>query len=179
MQPRLTAPPNAWHKSAVFVAAGFLRSLVCIVGGAFVAATAAAAEEPLPRFVSLKADEVNVRTGPGMRYPIAWVFVREGLPVEVVAEYEIWRRIVDVEGAQGWVHRGMLSDRRSAIVLGDERNFYRRPDPDARVVLRAEAGVHGRLFGCREGWCEMQIAGLRGWTRRDHLWGVYPDEEIR
>ncbi len=143
------------------------------------AAAAAEPEGPLPRFVSLKADEVNVRTGPGMRYPIAWVFVREGLPVEVVAEYELWRRIVDVDGAQGWVHHGMLSDRRSAIIIGDRRNFYRRPDADARVVLRAEAGVHGRLFGCSKGWCEMQIAGLRGWTRRDHLWGVYPDEEIR
>ena len=163
----------------MFAAAAFRRTFGFILGCALAAAAAAEAGEPLPRFVSLKSDEVNVRTGPGMRYPIAWVFVREGLPVEIVAEFESWRKIVDAEGAQGWVHRGMLSARRSAIILGDRRSFYRRPDPGARLVLRAEAGVHGRLFGCHEGWCEMQIAGLRGWTRRDYLWGVYPDEEIR
>ena len=145
-----------------------------------VAAPAAAEPQgPLPRFASLTADEVNVRTGPGLRYPIAWVFVRAGLPVEIVAEYELWRRIVDVDGAEGWVHRGMLSDRRAAIVVGAARDFRRRPDTEARVVLRAEPGVHGRLIGCREGWCEMQIAGRTGWTRRDHLWGVYPGEETR
>lgn len=168
--------------SAVF-AARFLHVFLCVSGMAFAADAAAAepqgAQGPLPRFASLKADEVNVRTGPGTRYPIAWVFVRQGLPVEIIAEYELWRRIVDVDGAQGWVHRGMLSDRRSAIVLGDARDFRRRPDPEARVVLRAAPGVHGRLIGCREGWCEMQIAGRKGWTRCDYLWGVYPGEEIR
>jgi len=167
----------------VFIAAIFRRTLAYGVGAAFAAFVAAAAaadpEGSLPRFTSLKADEVNVRTGPGTRYPIAWVFVREGLPVEVIAEYELWRRIVDVDGAEGWIHRGMLSDRRSAIVVGGAQTFYRRPDAEARVVLRAESGVLGRLFDCREGWCEMQIAGLKGWTRRDHLWGVYPGEEIR
>ena len=176
---RLTAAPAAWHKSAVF-ASRFPPTLVLVFGLVVAAVTAAAEPEgPLPRFASLKADEVNVRTGPGTRYPIAWVFVRAGLPVEVIGEYQLWRRIVDVDGAQGWVHRGMLSDRRSAIVVGAARTFYRRPDADARVVLRAEPGVHGRLFGCHEGWCEMQIAGLKGWTRRDHLWGVYPAEETR
>ena len=161
-------------------AAQSLRAFVRVLGVVLVAEPVAAEPQgPLPRFASLKADEVNVRTGPGTRYPIAWVFVRKGLPVEVIAEYELWRRIVDVDGAQGWVHRGMLSEKRTAIVLGDARDFRRRPDADARVVLRAEPGVHGRLFGCREGWCEMQIAGRKGWTRLDYLWGVYPGEEIR
>ena len=160
-------------------AARFLRVFLCVSGMALAThAGAAEPQGPLPRFVSLKADEVNVRTGPGTRYPIAWVFVRAGLPVEVIAEYELWRRIVDVDGAQGWVHRGMLSDRRSAIVVGDAQDFHRRPDAGARVVLRAGPGVHGRLFGCHEGWCEMQIAGRKGWTQGDHLWGVYPGEEI-
>ncbi|MEH6546060.1 MAG: SH3 domain-containing protein, partial [Sneathiella sp.] len=71
---------------------------------------------PLPRFVSLSSNKVNVRTGPGTRYPITWVFVRRGWPVEVIAEYELWRRIRDVDGSTGWVHKGLLSSRRTLII---------------------------------------------------------------
>ena len=131
---------------------------------------------PLPRFVSLAADEVNLRTGPGFRYPIAWVFVREAMPVEVVGEFEDWRRVRDHDGAEGWVHKAMLSGERTILVTGGERALRREPRDDSPLVARAEAGVQGQLRLCRADWCEVVLADHRGWMPRGHLWGVYGTE---
>ena len=131
---------------------------------------------PLPRFVSLGADRVNLRTGPGVRYPIAWVFVRRGMPVEVVAQFELWRKVRDIDGAVGWAHKSLLSGRRMGIVSGEVRTLYREPEVNAVPVLFAEPGVQGRLLACRAGWCRMRIAGLKGWLPRDHIWGAYSGE---
>ena len=93
---------------------------------------------PVPRFVTLKGDEVNVRAGPGRRYPINWVFLRQEMPVEVVAEFDTWRKIRDFEGTEGWVHQSLLSGRRGALVLGEEiRDLRLDPEPGAPVVARA------------------------------------------
>ncbi|MBM3518093.1 MAG: hypothetical protein FJX56_09550 [Alphaproteobacteria bacterium] len=134
---------------------------------------------PVPRFVSLAAEKVNLRTGPGARYPIAWVFVRRGLPVEVVAEFDLWRQIVDSDGVKGWVHRAMLSGERTALVIDGVQAFRTHADDAAPVAFRAEPGVLGALRGCRGVWCQLEVAGHRGWTRRTNLWGVYPREEVR
>jgi SH3-like domain-containing protein len=134
---------------------------------------------PVPRFVSLAADRVNVRYGPGKEYPIDWVFAREGLPVQIVAEYDTWRKIEDNEGAAGWIHSSLLSSRRTIMVTGELRELRRTPDADARIVLRAEPGVMGRLFDCEESWCRVEIAGQRGWLRRDEFWGTTPGEIMR
>ena len=145
------------------------------------AAEAAKGEETgraIPRFVSLGAAEVNLRTGPGEQYPVTWKFVRHGLPVEVVAEYDLWRRIRAGDGTLGWVHKTLLSGRRTAIIMGGTRTLLADHDPAAAVVLRAEAGVLGRLLKCRLAWCEMEIADRRGWLLRDQIWGAYPGEDI-
>ena len=131
---------------------------------------------PLPRFVSLDADKVNVRTGPGVRYPIAWVFVRHHMPVEVIAEFELWRKIRDIDGAEGWAHRSLLSGRRWAIVTGEMRTLRRAPDQAAPPALFAEPGVQGRLRACDRELCKLEIQGLSGWLPRDQIWGVHPWE---
>ena len=133
---------------------------------------------PLPRFVSLAADKVNARTGPGLRYPVSWVFLRQAMPVEVVAEFEQWRRVRDHDGAEGWVHKVMLSGRRTVVVIGEEHTLHRGPSAAAAAVARAEAGVQGRLHRCRGEWCEVALSGVRGWMRRAHLWGVYVEETL-
>ncbi len=130
----------------------------------------------LPRFVSLGAERMNVRTGPGVRYPVAWVFLRRGTPLEVIAEFELWRKVRDIDGAEGWAHRSLLSERRTALVIGEIRTLSRQPDENAAPVLRAEPGVHGRLLTCRVEWCKMRINGLEGWLPRHHIWGVHPGE---
>jgi SH3-like domain-containing protein len=133
---------------------------------------------PVPRFVSLGVDKANVRNGPGKRYPIGWVFVRRGVPLEVIAEYELWRKIRDVDGAVGWIHRSLLSNRRRASVKGDgPRPLRRQPNANSDVIARLEPGVIGRLLECGGTWCRLEVGGRRGWIARASLWGVLPLEK--
>ena len=131
---------------------------------------------PLPRFVSLGADRINLRFGPGEQYPIRWVLARAGLPVEIVAEFDNWRKVRLHDGDEGWIWAKLLSSRRTILVTDGVRELRRTPDEDARVVLRAEPGVIGELVDCEEAWCRVDIQGRRGWLRRDAFWGILPDE---
>jgi SH3-like domain-containing protein len=148
---------------------------------ALTAAPAGAAEKnlPVPRFVTLRSDQVNLRTGPGEQYPIDWVFTRKNMPVEIVAEFKVWRKIRDVDGTEGWVHERMVAGRRSVLVRGQLRMLRRRPEADSDVVARAEPGVIAGLIECQPAWCRVEAAGVKGWLRRDEIWGVYPDEVVQ
>lgn len=140
---------------------------------------AGAGKLPLPRFVSLGSDRINARAGPGVKYPIEWVFVRKGLPVEVVAEFEYWRRVRDIEGAEGWVHKSLLSGRRTALIRGPQsRELKREPDQREPAVAQAEPNVIGRLHRCRGAWCQMSVADRKGWIQRSQIWGVYAEEQF-
>ena len=133
----------------------------------------------LPRFASLRADEVNLRAGPGTRSPIEWVYKRRNLPVEVIDEFDTWRRIRDWEGTEGWVHQSMLNGRRSIIIVDDLAMLRRDPQEDARGVARLESGVIGRVDSCGDLWCVVTAFNRKGWLRREQFYGVYPGEEIR
>lgn len=161
-----------------------LTVVVCAL--ACLAASRAVAGDPatgksglkLPRFASLRAGEVNVRSGPGMRYPVDWVFLYRNMPVEIVAEFDSWRKVRDWQGAEGWVHRSMLSGRRWAIVQTGLQPLMREPKAGAPMVARIEKKVIGRILECRGAWCRIDFSGFRGWMRRDQFWGVYPDEPV-
>lgn len=140
--------------------------------------TAAETGLPVPRFVSLSADKVNVRTGPGTKYPIQWVYKRKGLPLEIIQEFENWRRIRDWEGGAGWVHQSTLTGRRTVLVTGALRTLRAEPDKGAPAVAHLEPGVIGRLMECRGVWCQVDMKGFRGWLFRDHFWGTYPGERL-
>lgn len=134
---------------------------------------------PVPRFVSLRADKVYVRTGPARRYPIKWVFERKGLPVEIVQEFDTWRKIRDIEGDEGWIHQSLLSGQRYAIVLPETLvSMHESPKSGSSVLARLEPGVVVSLERCKIAWCRVYVAGYRGWIRRSSLWGVYEDEKI-
>ena len=133
---------------------------------------------PLPRFASLHADKVHLRAGPGPQYPVEWDFVRKDLPVEIVKQFEHWRRIRDWQGTQGWVHERMLEGRRGVIVTGTVRALYRSPDANSPVVARAEPGVVARLLECDGEWCRIDAGEATGWLRRGDIWGVYPNETV-
>jgi SH3-like domain-containing protein len=133
---------------------------------------------PVPRFVSLRSAEVNVRTGPGTRYPVEWVFVKRDIPVEITAEFDTWRRIRDWEGTEGWVHQSMLSGKRAMVVLGDVRTLRRTAGDNAGGLAKVEPGVAGKLLHCQTNWCEVNVGGYRGWLQKSEFWGVYPTETV-
>ena len=155
-----------------FVPALVALVLACAAPARPEAAGAAAAEVKYPRYASLRAGKVNVRTGPGRRYPIAWVFVRQGLPVQVIGAFEAWRRIRDWEGTEGWVHQSLLSRRASVILLKGPEGLYRRASREAPLVARIERRAIGRPIACEGAWCRVEFAGLRGWIDRASIWGV-------
>jgi SH3-like domain-containing protein len=146
-------------------------------------ATIAAAEErgpvtnlPLPRYVSMKTEEGNVRRGPSLSHRIDWVFTRSGMPLQITAEYGHWRRVQDRDGMGGWMHYSLLSGSRTAIVDEDLLPLYARPDTAAQLNARLEAGVIARIDECDLDWCRLRAGGYRGWARKDALWGVESDE---
>jgi SH3-like domain-containing protein len=137
---------------------------------------------PVPRFVSLKSDHVNVRIGPTKDNDVAWVYTRSGLPVEVTAEYENWRRVRDSEGAEGWVYHSLLSGRRTAVVTMKSKEdlapLYDSADKTSAVAARLESGVVANVKRCSGTWCLINGDGFDGWIEQQRLWGVYPDEKV-
>ncbi len=144
---------------------------------------------PVPRYVSLKTDRVNLREGPSKDHRTAWVFQRAGLPVEIVAEYETWRRIRDAEGTEGWVLHSLLSGRRTALVMPWAKDeappipLLESGEERSEVVARLQPGVIVNVKQCSGAWCRVAVVmegarDLDGFIRQDRLWGVYPDERF-
>lgn len=155
-------------------------SIVAFILGAPLAYAADNEAGPkLPRFVSLRSDQVNLRVGPGENYPIEWVLTRKEMPVEIVREFENWRMIRDWQGTEGWVHERMLTGKRAVVVKGGIRTLHRQPEVASPAVARAEPGVVARLLECRGTWCRVDAADHAGWVQRGDLWGVYPDEVVQ
>jgi SH3-like domain-containing protein len=134
---------------------------------------------PIPRFVSLRSDEVNLRTGPRTTYPVEWVYIRRDLPVEIVAEFDVWRKIRDWQGTTGWVHQSMLAGKRTVLITGGDRDLRREPADAAPIVARLASGVIGRLLECDGSWCRIEVASYRGWLKQEEFWGTYPNETIK
>lgn len=133
---------------------------------------------PVPRYVSLRSDRINVRRGPGLDYRKDWVFRRAGLPVQIIDEYGDWRRIVDMDQAGGWVYHAMLTGRRTVVVIADEAVLRTEPSDAAPARARAEQGVVARLHSCRPDWCRVETGGYRGWVEKGAIWGVEANEVV-
>ena len=137
---------------------------------------------PLPRFVSLKPDRVNVRGGPTRDHEVIFVYTRQGLPVEITAESDNWRRIRDWEGAEGWVYHSLLSGRRTAVITPKDKNelipLHDKADSSSAIVARLQAGVLATVKRCDGVWCHIAGLGFDGWVVQEQLWGVYPNEKV-
>lgn len=131
---------------------------------------------PIPRYVSLKTSEGNVRRGPSLSHKIDWVFLRRDMPLQITAEFGHWRRVQDRDGQGGWMHYSLLSGNRTVIVDRDLAALHAKPDPDAPVNAYAEAGVVAQLGECGAEWCRISAGGQRGWVEKAALWGVEADE---
>lgn len=131
-----------------------------------------------PRFESLRANKVYMRTGPGDQYPIEWVLVRRDMPVEILVAVEHWRKIKDYQGAIGWVHEKMLWSHREAMITGGVRALRVNPVANAAIIARAEPGVIGKLIECQGGWCRIEAGDYGGWLQRSEIFGVEPGETV-
>ena len=172
---------------AVWTVAGHSKSGLAAVGDT-TASTSTAPEQlgpsglPLPRFVTLKAGKVNVRKGPSSDHDVAWVYQRKGLPVEITAESDNWRKIRDEDGAEGWILQSMLSGKRSVLVASwaKDKGVMLRDDASAKAgfVARLDAGVMGEIGSCDGEWCEVSAGDYQGYAQQSELWGVYPGEKL-
>lgn len=153
---------------------------ICIAGLNDAHAQSQGSGLPLPRYVSLRTSEVNLRTGPGVQYPVEWIFQREALPVEIIKEYRTWRLIRDWEGTQGWVHQSMLSGKRTFMITGKERTVRAQSEAKSHAVAIVEPNTIGEILSCpgSTGWCQVRIKGIDGWLRRVDFWGVYRNESF-
>jgi len=168
--------------------AQFLRvgavAVACFLGSLALAQESAAPDPdrgpvtnlPLPRYVSLKSAETNVRRGPSLTHRIDWIYKRADLPVQIIAEYENWRRIVDRDGLGGWVHYTLLSGERTVLVDEDQTPVRSRPEASAPEVAVFELGVIAFLGACEIDWCRIEAGGYKGWALKTALWGVDADE---
>ncbi len=161
-------------KSALFLT---VLALPVMASGLALAASKEDDTNKLPRFVSLKESEVNMREGPGVKNKIHWVFHRRGLPVELLSQYDVWRRVRDSEGAVGWVNQNMLSSGREGLVTGeDQALLHAKEDDSSEVVAKVAPGAIGALKRCTLKACEMKFDKVDGWMDRTRLYGLYPNE---
>jgi SH3-like domain-containing protein len=133
---------------------------------------------PVPRFVTLKSDEANLRAGPGLEYPVLWQYRASNLPVRVDAEFGIWRKIVDHDGTAGWMHGSVLSLRRMAIVKTNMAKIHSNPDSSANVIALAERNALMELQSCPKSWCKVKAENVRGWIKRQAIWGLLQTESL-
>ncbi len=140
---------------------------------------------PVPRFVSLKSGKVNSRIGPGVNYPVDWLYLKSGLPMEIIQEFDNWRRVRDSDGAEGWINQSLLSGRRTAIAAPWQRgketsiDLLSEPSKAASKVAIVQPGAVGTIKQCNGEWCEMTFAGHTGWLNQKLVWGAYPGETVK
>ncbi|MCG6856707.1 MAG: hypothetical protein LJE67_01425 [Salaquimonas sp.] len=138
---------------------------------------------PLPRYVSLKSARVNMRVGPGTEYQVEWLYLKRGLPMEVIQEFDNWRKVRDPEGNEGWILHSLLSGERTVIVEPWEKgkgmlDMHASANGESHLVAKVEPGVVATVSKCSGGWCELTAGGATGFMRQNQLWGVYPDEQL-
>jgi SH3-like domain-containing protein len=134
---------------------------------------------PVPRYVSLRSSKINLRSGPGMNFPIQWVYQRRHMPVEIIAEYDTWRKIRDWQGTVGWVHQSMLDGSRYVLITGSERILRQDATETSPPAARLMPGVIPELLKCAGAWCRLDIEGYKGWLKRDEFYGIYSNENVQ
>lgn len=177
---RFRQMPPHWKK--ICRGAGLVISTLGAVCTALADPSSSVSGLPIPRYVSLKSDRVNLREGPSKDHRTIWIYQRAGLPVEITAEFEIWRKVRDSEGTEGWVLHSLLSGRRTALVTpwkkGVESILYRNPRETAAPVAKLQPNVIASVKSCDGAWCHVAGYGFDGFIKQTDLWGVYPNEKI-
>lgn len=164
----------------------FLSVAVCLMtltSGAFAQALPDEGESGLilPRYVSLRSNHINARSGPGVRYPIEWVYMQKNAPVQITAEFELWRKIKDWQGTESWMHKSMLSGKRTAkIITPGQNNIYDKPNYQSKIIAKVEDEVVGEIIKCPKDsqFCLIKFNNIEGWVAKNNIFGVFSDEII-
>ena len=179
------------HRLPIRVCTIALAALTFLASHGVPAAFAQAAKGPsglpLPRFVSLKAKSVNLRVGPSVDYAIAWRYMKSGVPVEIIQEYDNWRHVRDADGTEGWVNQALLSGERTAVTAPWMRgkgadiyvNMRRDPQSSSAIVAKLEPGVVIKVGECNGDSCRAEVDGTEGWVAQAEIWGAYPGEAFK
>jgi SH3-like domain-containing protein len=173
---------EGWRKRLV---AGLLLSLSAFTaapaGGGPGPGIGSVSKLPVPRFVSLRTGQVNFRAGPGFQYPVSWIYQRDGLPVEIIGEFDVWRQVVAPDGGTGWVHMATIRARRGFYIIATRANMLAGPDASAAIVARLDQGVSGVLVACDPGsqFCKASADNVTGYLNRGDFWGAFPGEAVK
>lgn len=132
----------------------------------------------IPRFVSLRGNETNLRTGPSKNYPIKWVIKNKGEPVEIITEFEQWREIRDKDGDSGWVHEAMLNGTRHAIIKTTNPTLLFKNSDLSKKIAKLSPNLRIKLLSCKAQACYVAVDSHKGWVDRESIWGVYPNEKF-
>lgn len=175
---RKKRPEMKSHLPALPSIAAAVFAGALLAGGAYAASDSETGTVPeRPRFVSLRSDLVNMREGPSTEHGVKWVYHRKGLPMQVLAEYDVWRRVRDMDGEVGWIHVSLLTNERTVVIIGSGYAMARTgADAGAPVLAEVEPGVVARVETCEPLACRLDFSGVEGWVDRSRLWGVYADE---
>jgi SH3-like domain-containing protein len=134
---------------------------------------------PIPRFASIKSNEVNARRGPTTKSAIEWIFIKKGEPIEIIAEYEQWREVRDFKNEGGWIHSSMLSGKRSIIINSPkEVGLTKTASPNSKAIAKLKPNVRCRLKECKLDYCRVSCNHYIGWLPKTLIWGVYKDEKV-
>ncbi len=140
-----------------------------------------ASKLPVPRFVTLRTDQVNFRAGPGFQYPVLWIYQRDGLPVEIIGEFDVWRHVVAPDGGTGWIHMATIRARRGFFITASQATLRAGPGPNAGIIAKLDQGVSGLLIACAPAStvCKASAGNLTGYLNRADFWGSFPDETVK
>ncbi|MBR1916004.1 MAG: hypothetical protein IJ830_06200 [Alphaproteobacteria bacterium] len=165
----------------VFLRIFTILFVFCLINSAFSQETSESGLA-LPRMVSIRADNINARSGPGTKYPIEWVYKQKGAPLEIINEFELWRQVRDWEGDTSWIHKTRLTGRRFIkIITPGENNIYAKDNYDSKVIAKAQDGVIGEIKKCPKGseFCLVKFDTIEGWIAKKNVFGVYENEVIK
>jgi SH3-like domain-containing protein len=186
---RTANPMKKKYDKASFLLTRFGLFAVIVSGAVLLSPLTATAKEaklivrgsglPVPRFVSLKFNEANLRAGPGSEYPVLWQYRQAGLPLLVDAEFGVWRKVRDADGTTGWMHGAGLSLRRMAFIHEGMTKIYRRDNGESGVVAVAEKNALLELESCPKNWCRVKTDTVKGWVQRTAIWGILRDESLK
>ena len=122
-------------------------------------------------YLTLRNDQVNLRKGPSLNYPIKLVYNKKFLPILIKDKSGNFRKVLDHENNSGWIHISQLSKKRAALSILDELIVFQKPSIYSRPLVKLEIGRLCLVKKCKNNWCKIKTGGYSGWVEKQNLRG--------